>query len=96
MSFKIYTYKIQWLFKVASTWDKTKEENLKDVFNLVKILGARSFTEINFLNSDLEKVVSYNRMHQYPPSESDKITIKDMKQILKINPDVVHVEILRK
>lgn len=93
---KKYVYKIQWLFPIKAGFTVTERKNKADLFNAVKILGARSLTVVNFLDRDYKIVSNYSVMVQYSSAEANEKTIEAIKEELKLNDNILFVELLRK
>jgi hypothetical protein len=93
---KSYSYKIQWLFSVTDNFVTPKTTLRRELYSVIKILGARSLDRIIFRDSDLKIVHYYNSMQQYSSGEADKQTIQYIRKYLKANPEIKTVELLRK
>lgn len=85
---KIYQYKLQWIFSIVT-------EN-KDLYSIIKILGARSLTKIVFRDSNLDIISEWSKMVQYSEKDSTNMTISHIKFISKKNPEIKFIELLRK
>lgn len=86
---KSYIYKIQWLFSAYS------DLNLKCCYNVIKSIGSKSLTVINFLDSDMNIIDSYDGMISYSHNICDKVTIKHIRQLIKKNQKICFIELLR-
>lgn len=93
---KAYQYKLQWLFPVRGGFTSTTKQNQKELYSLIKILGARSLTSIVFRNSDLKTLHNYYGMVQYSSEEADKKTIAYIKNALKENSEIMYIELFRR
>ena len=91
-----YQYKIQWIFDIRGNFIETKASQQKRLFNTIKCLGARSFTKIHFRDSSLKTIQIYNGMVAFPTDTSDKETIKYIKEMIKTQPNIKFVELIRK
>lgn len=85
---KTYQYKLQWIFSTVT-------EN-RDLYSVIKILGARSLTKIVFRDSNLNIISEWDSMVQYPSEIADNMTISQIKLFKKKNPETKFVELLRK
>lgn len=92
---KQYQYKIQWLFPVISGFVTQKEDLLKELFSVIKILGARSLSQVVFRDIDMKIVSNYTNMVCYPSGVASIETIKYIKKELKKNENIMYVELLR-
>jgi hypothetical protein len=85
---KLYTYKIQWLFNNNSG-------DVKNCINVIKAIGSKSLTVINFLDENYKRVDNYSGMISYPSGAADVVTIKYIKKICK-NEKIRSIELLRR
>lgn len=85
---KIYQYKIQWIFSIVT--------EKKDLYSIIKILGARSLTKIVFRDSNLDIISEWSKMVEYSEKDSINMTISHIKFISKKNPEIKFIELLRK
>ena len=92
---KIYTYKIQWLFSVTNNFATPKNQLMKELYTVIRSLGARSLTVINFRDKDLEIIGNYTSMVMYGSNTSSSEAIKYIKKTLKNNDKIVYVELVR-
>jgi hypothetical protein len=81
---KMYQYKIQWLLKPS------------EAFKLFKVLGVRGFDKICLRSLDLKILDTYTSFIQYPFGLAEEETIKYIKKQLKLNKDIVYIEVLRR
>ena len=93
---KSYNYKIQWVFNVNGNFITPINQLRKELYSVIRALGAKSLTVINFLDADFKKVDSYTSMVQYPYNLANEETIKFIKKKLKNNPNIMQIELLRK
>jgi hypothetical protein len=92
---KNYNYKIQWLFNVTSNFVTPKEKLIKDLYSLIKILGAKSFDKILFRDKDLKIIETYSSMNQYSYEQASTEAIAHIKKQLKTNDKIYLVELLK-
>lgn len=83
-----YKYKIQWAFGTH----KTEIAQCKAV---IKALGARSLTVINFRDENGKNISNYSNMVGYIKGESEKQTFKAIAEALKKYPAITEIELLR-
>ena len=66
MGFKWYKQKIQWVFPV---WNEEGEAaGIARVISILKVLGVRNITEINFMEKNFKRVNTCSGYVQYPES----------------------------
>lgn len=53
---KIYRFKIQWIFNICFN------QEIKDMFTMLKIIDPRNLTRISFLDNDFKSVENYTDM----------------------------------
>lgn len=92
---KIYKYKIQWLFSVSDNFATNKSQLRKELYTVIRSLGARSLTDINFRDEELNIIGNYTSMVMYGSNSSSSEAIKYIKKKLKDNSDIEYVELLR-
>jgi hypothetical protein len=93
---KTYQYKIQWLFPIVSGFLTSEKDLKKELFSVIKILGARSLDKIIFRDKDLKILDYYNGYIQFPYGSAEVEAIKYIKKALKENDKIYYVELLRK
>ncbi len=91
-----YTYKIQWLFNISANFITSHTQLKRDLYSVIRILGAKSFTKICFRDSDLKIVHTYSSMNMYSTEQATKETIKYIKKYIKNNTNVYSVELYRR
>ena len=69
---KQYIYKIQWLFSVSNNFATNKSQLRKELYTVIRSLGARSLTVINFRDKDLNIIGNYTSMVMYGSNTSSK------------------------
>ena len=87
---KNYSYKIQWLFNAISANDR------KNLFDIIKILGVRSFDIILFRDIDFKIIERYNDFIMFSNEAANTATIKCIRKKLKTDSKIFYIEILRK
>ena len=93
---KQYVYKIQWVFSITNDFVIPKNQLRKNLYNVIRAIGAKSLTTINFLDKNYNKVDSYSNMIMYGFNLADDEAIKYIKKVLKKNKEITMVELLRK
>ena len=93
---KTYIYKIQWLFSVSNNFATNKSQLRKELYTVIRSIGARSLTVINFRDKDLNIIGNYTSMVMYGSNTSSSEAIKYIKKTLKNNVNIEYVELLRK
>jgi len=80
-----YIYKIQWIF-----------QNKKNAKAVIRAIGSKSLDIIYFRDINFKIIDSYNAMIQYPYGLADEKTIQAIDRILKNNPNICKIELLRR
>lgn len=93
---KTYNYKIQWIFNVQSGFIAPKEQLRKELYSVIRALGAKSLTVINFLDANFKSIDNYSNMVMYPYGTANRETIKYIKKVLSKNDNIAMVELLRR
>ena len=93
---KIYTYKMQWLFSTTGNLGTPTTTLRRELYTIIRILGARSLSEIVFRDEDLNVVHSYSSMVMHANKEADKQAIQYIRKYLKANLNIHSVELLRR
>lgn len=93
---KSYVYKIQWLFPITASFVETEKVSRKKLFDVIKVIGAKSLTVIYFLDENYKRVASYSGFVGYPTGAENEPTIQQIKKELKLNPKIKFVELLRR
>lgn len=93
---KTYTYKIQWLFSVSSGFAITKAQLRKELYQVIRAIGAKSLTAIYGRDKDLIIVWQYTGMVGYSYDTASKETIKRIKKILREDDRINSIELLRR
>jgi len=92
-----YSYKIQWLFAVApDLFEKHKQER-KDLFAVIRALGANSFDRINLKDSE-GKIIGWYTDNRIV-IDHEKMNLKAINYIkykLKKSNNIYYVELIRK
>ena len=92
-----YNYKIQWLFGVAPDLFKNHKQETKDLFAVIRALGANSFDRINL--KDFEgKIIGWytdNRI-VLDHKKMNRKAINYITYQLKKNTNIYYVELIRK
>lgn len=52
-----YKYKIQWLFRIVSSFDDTASKNRSRAYSVIKELGIRNFDKLVFRDENM-KIIS--------------------------------------
>lgn len=92
---KQYIYKIQWLFSVSNNFATNKSQLRKELYTVIRSLGARSLTVINFRDKDLNIIGNYTSMVMYGSNTSSNEAIKYIKKTLKKDTTIEYVELVR-
>lgn len=93
---KNYIYKIQWLFMVTESYFTSKTQLRRELYTVIRSLGARSLDKIYFRDSDLNIVDTYTSMQNYGFGTANFETIKYIKKQLKNNDKIYSIELLRR
>tara|TARA_R110002012_G_scaffold319733_1_gene541172 strand:+ start:65 stop:349 length:285 start_codon:yes stop_codon:yes gene_type:complete len=91
---KIYQYKIQWLFSVQGSFNETKVQQRKNLYSIIRGLGARSLTGITFYDNDMNIVDTYSNMVSFGYPQANVKTVDYIKKALK-NDKIQSVELLK-
>jgi hypothetical protein len=91
-----YNYKIQWLFAVAPDLFEKNKQEIKDLFSVIRALGANSFDKINFKDSEGKVlfVLAYKVIVLDQKKLDDKV-VRHVKEKLN-NTNIYYVELIRK
>lgn len=92
---KMYVYKIQWLFPVIGDFVTPKEKRINELFAVIKAIGARSLTVVNFMDRDMKVIQNYTDMVMFPSETSTRNTILSIKNEIEKNDEIIYVELLR-
>ena len=87
---KNYSYTIKWLFNIRN------ENERKNLFDIIKILGAKSLDSISFRDIDLNIIERYNDFIMFSNRDANTATIKCIRKKLKTDSKIFYIEILRK
>lgn len=90
-----YNFKIKWLFPVSDQLFKNKKAYTKELYSVVRALGASSLDCIKLLDSDGKLIDKHVNKIIMPFDKSNEKTIRYLKKKLK-NPNVYYVELIRK
>jgi len=90
-----YKYKIQWIFPVAKDLFGGDINYKKDLYSVVRALGAASFDTINFKDSEGNIVVAHQNKMLFPVEKANNKSIRFIKKQL-LNPNIYYVELIRK
>ena len=90
-----YRYKIQWIFPVAKDLFGGHIDYKKDLFSVVRGLGASSFDAINFKDSEGKIVTTHKNTMLFPVKKANDKSIRFIKKQL-LNPNIYYVELIRK
>jgi len=93
---KRFNYKVQWLFNVRNGFVTPENQLKKELFQVIKIFGAKSLDKIVFRDSDLNIIGEYREFIMYDSGNANFQTIKAIKKELKNNSKITCVELLRK
>ncbi len=85
---KRYVYKMQWLFN-------NNKGDLNNCISVVRAIGSKSLTVINFRDENYKIIDSYSRMVMFGYPTADKETVKAIRKACK-NENVKSIELLRK
>lgn len=91
-----YQYKIQWLFNVRGNFITPDSQLRKELYQAIKILGAKSLDKILFRNENLDIIDTYSSMHSYSFEQGTKKALKYIKKQIRVNKEIHSVELLRK
>lgn len=80
---KMYVYKMQWLLEP------------KQAYKAIKLFGARSFTYLSILNSELKRIDQYSGFISFPYGLAEIETIKYLKRQFKNNKEARYIELYR-
>lgn len=92
---KIYNYKIQWLFSVKESFNEDKKTQLKNLFSVIKGIGSRSLTCVQFRDEEFKIIDTYTNMFSYSYPVSDKKTISYIRKALKKFQNISYIELIR-
>lgn len=90
-----YQYKIQWLFTVKEGFVTKKKDLIKELHQIIKILGVRSLTYISFREQDMKIIDIYCGFISHPSGVAEVETKKYINNFLKNNPNIHYVELYR-
>jgi hypothetical protein len=92
-----YSYKVQWLFAVAPDLFEKHKQEIKDLFSVIRALGANSFDRINLKNSEGKVIGWYsdNRIMLDHKKMNTK-AINYIRYQLKKSNNIYYVELIRK
>jgi len=94
MGFKWYKQKIQWVFPV---WNEEGEAaGIARVISILKVLGVRNITEINFMEKNFKRVNTCSGYVQYPESIAVKKAAAYIRKYAKEHPEIEWIEILKR
>lgn len=84
-----YNYKMQWYFG-------THKEAIKSCKQVIKAIGAKSLTVINFRNDKGQTITNYNGFISYPFGTSEVETIKHINKMLRLYTTITEIELIRR
>ena len=93
---KSYNYKIQWLFQITGNFVTPKTQSRRELYTVIRSLGAKSLDKICFRDEDLKVIHTYSNMNMYSYNIASEEAIKYIKKQLKTNDKIYSVELLRK
>lgn len=93
---KSYVYKIQWLFPVNGNFVTSTPQLRKELYSVIKAVGAKSLTFIMLRDNELNIITTYSDMVKYPYNTASNELIKYIKKQLKKNDKIYHIELVRK
>lgn len=84
-----YNYKMQWAFG-------THKEAVKSCKQVIKAIGAKSLTVINFRDKDGKTIDNYNGFISYGFGSDSIETVKHINKMLKKYPSITEIELIRR
>ena len=91
-----YNYKIQWLFAVAPDLFKKNKQEIKDLFSVIRALGANSFDKINLKDSEGKVLFALTcKVIVLDQKKLNDKVVRHVKEKLK-NTNIYYVELIRK
>jgi hypothetical protein len=91
-----YKYKIQWLFAVAPDLFEKHKQEIKNLYAVIRALGANSFDRINLKDSE-GKVIGWYKDETISVNQKklDAKAIRCLTRELKKNTNIYYVELIR-
>lgn len=90
-----YKYKIEWIFPVAKDLFGEHINYTKNLYSVIKALGACSFDAINFKDSEGKIVTTHKNTMLFPVKKANDKSVRFIKKQL-LNPNIYYVELIRK
>lgn len=92
-----YNYKIQWLFGVAPDLFENYKQERKDLFAVIRALGANSFDKINLKDSEGRVIGTYkDERFGIDQKKIDNKAVNFLKYQFNKSNNIYYVELIRK
>ena len=78
-----YEYKIQWLFRIVSSFDGTAKKNRYRAYSVIKELGVRNFDKLVFRDENRKIISTWDGFMMYDWAEGYRKTKCEIRRMVR-------------